>query len=236
MGEDKLNNSQIDAVVTKLKNRYTTINGYLIGDIQSPDSIKELLQRSRKFQIEKLQLPVESKLKQNLINRLLISFLVCILAAILIVYSGIFDFGKLFPPMTDLASAIHANSHSNITFDWILPTIITTLILFVVNIIVLGLIVFPIAKICDTGLAKIHNDTQSAISGTQLIHEITVNINNLGMQHKGLNKIIDQRIQKAQESNDINAVNSLDSLKNDLLSHAIEHHGYYNILMKQLTN
>lgn len=232
---DKFNSPQATALVNELKRRFTTINGYLKGDIQNLENIKELFERRRSFQIDKLQLLVDIQSKRNLVKRVLFSFLVCLVTAILIVYSGIFDFGNLFPPMTDLASAIHVSKHNNVIFDWILPVTITTMILFVVNIIVMGLVVFPIAKMCDTGLANIHMEAQSAASARQFIHEINANIVQLDTQLKGLQKILDGMNDTALKNEDQNAVEFIANMKADLMSHANKYYGYYSVLLMQLS-
>lgn len=235
MADNNLNNAQADALVNELKKRFATVNGYLKGDIQNIENIKELYDRRLSYQIEKLQFLIDSKSKRSLVKRVFVSTLVCLATAILIVYSGIFDFGNLFPPMTDLASAINASKHDNIIFDWILPISITTLILFVVNIIVLGMIVSPIAKMCDTALANIHLETQSSVASKQLINEISANVMQLDQQHIGLNKILDGMIKTEIENNNKNAVESILDLKNSLMSHAIEHHRYYSVIVMQLS-
>lgn len=235
MADQKINSSQANALVDELKRRYTTVNDFLKGDIQNLENVKELHERRHNIKIEKLQLLVESRAKRNLVKRILCSLLICLVAAALIVYAGIFDFGKLFPPMTDLASAIHASKHNNMVFDWILPITITTMILFVVNIIVLGLVVYPIAKIVDAGLANVHHEAQSAEATRQIIHELNANIVHLDTQHNGLNKILDGMILTAQKNNDQNAVDSILKLKDDLLSHATSYHRYYSIVLMRIS-
>lgn len=223
------------ALANEMKRRFTTVNDFLKGDIGKVENVKELYERRRNFEMQKLQLLVEAQAKRSLVKRILCSVVISFIAAFLIVYAGIFDFGKLFPPMTDLASAIHASTHSNIVFDWILPVTITTLILFVVNIIVLGMVVYPIAQMCDAGLAKVHQETQSAEATRQLIHEFNANISQLDTQHDSLSKIFDGMIRISQEKNDQNAVETLVNIKNDLMSHAIKYHRYYASVVMQIS-
>lgn len=235
MADQQFNSSQATALVVELKRRFSTVNDFLKGDIQNLENIKELHERRDNIQIEKLQLLVESRTKQNLVKRILCSLLICVVAAALIVYAGIFDFGKLFPQMTDLASAIHASKHKNMVFDWILPITITTMILFVVNIIVLGLVLYPIAKIVDAGLANVHQTAQTAEATRQIIHELNANIVYLDTQHSGLNKILDNMILSAQKNNDQNAVDSILKLKHDLMAHATIYHRHYNTVLMRVS-